>query len=70
MRNISLILVMSAAILMSACAVGPNYRAPQTPTDAAAPGCPVTCVFSFRLKPCTSPENDHRPVANDDQPAH
>jgi NodT family efflux transporter outer membrane factor (OMF) lipoprotein len=25
------------ALALSACAVGPNYRAPQTPTDAAAP---------------------------------
>jgi len=40
------------------------------PADAAAPGCPVTCVFSFRLKPCTPPEIDQRPVTNDDQPAH
>jgi len=40
------------------------------PTDDAAPGCPVTCVFRFRLKPCTPPETDHHPVTNDDLPAH
>ena len=26
------------------------------PTDSAAPGCPVTCVFAFQLKPRTPPE--------------
>ncbi|MGD0039334.1 MAG: DUF309 domain-containing protein, partial [Isosphaeraceae bacterium] len=26
------------------------------PTDSAAPGCPVTCVFAFQVKPRTPPE--------------
>jgi NodT family efflux transporter outer membrane factor (OMF) lipoprotein len=30
-------MVLTPLALVSACAVGPNYRAPQTPTDAAAP---------------------------------
>ena len=40
------------------------------PSDPAAPGSPVICVFDFGLKPVISSETDESSADEDDLPAH